>query len=440
MFSVFNIKVSVKGVFMNIQQIIPNFRNNNLNNTQKTNNSALFRPNYSHTLAKDTVSFSGKLPNKADSIIGNAVEQSYFAQMGKFVEYAKNFHKALKNACEKLKEEGFVYDEVYNSKHPIKSRDSYMDKFERQGYVQDTVRGTVYWTDQQNIPAFKKFIDAMKEEGYEIATVRSYNSETEKFTRVPDLEIRQSGITEEDLEPLGAFLKKAEISRPRSSTYSDYQMRFVPINQKGKKENKQPLELIMLYGPHYSKAKELESKYVYNITRQLGKLHINLDRNYAERTPGRRIANNIDVIKTRLREDISKPLFMNAYMADAKIRGEEKLPVVISSMHSEMLDGYMSGIRQKIPMYYKEVRHRFKSDDYISEMIKKSSEYQAREDKTITAKEIKERRKFYMERLRVMEAEDIATIAKAQDMLKETIEKYGEKAVESSAAKAVKPE
>ena len=436
----FNIRVSVKGVFMNIQQIIPNFSSSSLNKSPKQNNSAVILPVYSRTLAKDTVSFSGKIPVKSDNIIANAVEQSYFAQMGKFVEYARDFHRALKNACAKLKEEGFVYDEVYNSKHPIKSRDSFMDKFERQGYVQDTVRGTVYWTDQQNIPAFKKFLDAMKDEGYEIATIRNYNPETGKYTKVPDLEIRQSGITEDDLEPLGTFLKKAEISRPRSSTYSDYQMRFVPISQKGKKENKQPLELIMLYGPHYSKAKELESKYVYNISRQLGKLHINLDRNYAEKTPGRRIANNIDVIKTRLREDISKPLFMNAYIADAKIRGEEKLPVVISKMHCEMLDGYMSGIRQKIPMYYKEARQKFKSDDYISEMLKKSSEYQSREDKTITAQEIKERRKFYMERLRVMEAEDIATIAKAQDMLKETIAKYGEKAVESQAAKTVKPE
>ena len=425
---------------MNIQQIIPNFSSSSLNKSPKQNNSAVILPVYSRTLAKDTVSFSGKIPVKSDNIIANAVEQSYFAQMGKFVEYARDFHRALKNACAKLKEEGFVYDEVYNSKHPIKSRDSFMDKFERQGYVQDTVRGTVYWTDQQNIPAFKKFLDAMKDEGYEIATIRNYNPETGKYTKVPDLEIRQSGITEDDLEPLGTFLKKAEISRPRSSTYSDYQMRFVPISQKGKKENKQPLELIMLYGPHYSKAKELESKYVYNISRQLGKLHINLDRNYAEKTPGRRIANNIDVIKTRLREDISKPLFMNAYIADAKIRGEEKLPVVISKMHCEMLDGYMSGIRQKIPMYYKEARQKFKSDDYISEMLKKSSEYQSREDKTITAQEIKERRKFYMERLRVMEAEDIATIAKAQDMLKETIAKYGEKAVESQAAKTVKPE
>ncbi len=382
-------------------------------------------------LKADTVSFSGRIPQKTSSIIGDAIEQSYLSQMGKFIEAAKNFHIGLKNACAKLKDEGFVYDEVYNSKHPIKSRASFIDKLERKGSVQDTIRGTVYWTDQQNIQSFKKFIDTMKDEGYEIAVLREYNPQTDKFTKRPDLEIRQSGITEEDLEPLGTFLKKAEISRPRSSTYSDYQMRFVPINTNVKKGNKQPLELIMLYGPHYSKAKELESKYVYNITRTLGKLHIDIKQNYPEKTPGRRISNNIDVIKTRLREDISKPLFTNAYIADAKLRGEEKLPVVISSMHAEMLDGYMSGIRQKIPMYYKDARQQFKSDDYVANLIKKSSDYQSREDKTITPEEIKERRKFYIEHLKVLEAEDISIIAKAQEMLKETINKFGEKPIKS---------
>lgn len=397
---------------------------------QNQNNKPAVYPKLS-ALKADTVSFSGRIPQKPSSIIGDAIEQSYLSQMGKFIEAAKNFHIGLKNACAKLKDEGFVYDEVYNSKHPIKSRASFMDKLERKGSVQDTIRGTVYWTDQQNIQSFKKFIDTMKDEGYEIAVLREYNPQTGKFTKRPDLEIRQSGITEEDLEPLGTFLKKAEISRPRSSTYSDYQMRFVPINTNVRKGNKQPLELIMLYGPHYSKAKELESKYVYNITRTLGKLHIDIKQNYPEKTPGRRISNNIDVIKTRLREDISKPLFTNAYIADAKLRGEEKLPVVISSMHAEMLDGYMSGIRQKIPMYYKDARQQFKSDDYIANLIKKSSDYQSREDKTITPEEIKERRKFYIEHLKVLEAEDISIIAKAQEMLKETINKFGEKPIKS---------
>lgn len=378
-------------------------------------------------LNADTVSFSGKIPQKTANIFSDAVEQSYFAQLHKFIDYAKAFHIGLRNACAKVADDGFVYDKAYNEKHLVKSSESYVDKFERQGFVQDAIRGTVYWLDQQNIPALKKFLAAMREEGYEIAMLKKYNSETNKFYRVPDLEIRQNGIKPEDLEILDPSLHKAEISKPRSSTYSDYQMRFIPINQKGRDINKQPLELIILYGPHYAKAKELESKYVYNITRKLNKLHINLEANYHEKSPGRRIANNIDVIKTRLREDISKPLFTNAYITDAKLRGEEKLPVVISKIHADMLNGYMSGIRQKIPMYYKEARHKLKSNEYIENLIKNSTEYQERKDKTITAKELKERKKFYTERLKIMEAEDTALLVEAQEMLQKTIEKFGEK-------------
>lgn len=402
---------------------LPNFRQSQNNNKQVFNN-------YSYnSLNRDTVSFtsSSKL-SKHISQIGNAVEQSYLSQLGKFVDSATDFHGALDRVCTKLADLGFVYDKTYNGKHPVKSQMSYVDKFERQGYVQDAVRGTVYWLNQQDVGAFKKFIDAMKDEGFEIATFKKFNKNTGKFVRVPDLEIRQSGIEKKDLEILGPFLSKAEISKPRStSKYSDYQMRFVKIAQKGKSENKQPLELIILYGPHYSKAKEAESKFVYNIVRLLEKLHINLDVNYPERSPGRRIVNNIDVIKTRLREDISKPLFLNAYNADAKLRGEEKLPVVVSKIHAKMLDGYMSGVRQKIPLHYRAVRQNAKSDDYITDLIKKSVDYQDREDKVITPDEIKEFRETYIDKLKVLEAEDIAIVAKAQDMLKETLAKYIEK-------------
>lgn len=267
----------------------------------------------------------------------------------------------------------------------------------------------------------------MKEKGYEPAVIRVLNQKTGKLEKLPDLEIRQNGITKEDLAPLGAFLQKSEISKPRSSTYADYQMRFVPIRKKGKNENKQTLELIMLYGPHYSKAKELESKYVYNIARSFDKLHIDTKAKYAENTPGRRITNNIDVIKTRLREDISKPLFMNAYNADLKLKGEEKLPVVISKVHAKMLDGYMSGIRQKIPMYYKEMKQKIQSDEYIESLIKNSSDYEIREDKSISREEIMRYREFYRARLEVMESDDVSNIAKTQEMLKETLNKFGEK-------------
>lgn len=407
--------------------ITPNFQNIAFLNSKKQSNTSAVSPKFSNTLSADTVSFSGKNPAKPISIIGNAIEQSYLSRVEKFIDYAKGFHSSLKNACTKLADEGFSYDEVYNSKHPIKSFDSYVDKYERQGYVQDTVRGTVYWSNQSSIDSFKKFLDTMHDEGYEIAVIKVLNEKKGKLEKLPDLEIRQNGISKEDLAPLGQFLQKAEISKPRSSTYADYQMRFVPIKKSGKNENKQTLELIMLYGPHYAKAKELESKYVYNIARSFDKLHINLKEKYPENTPVRRIVNNVDVIKTRLREDVSRPLFMNAYNADLKLRGEAKSPVVISKVHSKMLDGYISGIRQKIPMYYKELKQKIKSDDYIRDVIKRTRDSSVPQDTPVSKAEVDRYRCFYRDRLETMEAEDISVIAKAQEMLKETIEKFGEK-------------
>ena len=126
---------------------------------------------------------------------------------------------------------------------------------------------------------------------------------------------------------------------------------------------------------------------------------------------------------------INANIFTNAYNADAKIRGEEKLPVVIGKEHVKMLDGYMSGVRQKIPLYYKEARQKYKPDEFITEIIKRSKDYQTREDKTIQQDEIKRLRKFYMDRLRDFESDDIGVIAKAQELLKETLEKFGEKTV-----------
>ena len=393
----------------------------------KSHYSSTVMPSNLKGLKADTVSFSGKMP-KSQSVFEEAIEQCYISSELHFANVAKKFHITLKNVCEKLKDLGFSYDELYNQKHPVKSLESFVDKYSRQGYVQDTVRGTVYWPEQHNIEVFKKFLDAMKEEGYEIAPIKvKLSPDSSTLKKVPDLEIRQNGVAPEDLEILGEFLKMAEISKPRSSSYADYQMRFVPISSGGKTFNKLPLELIMLYGPHYAKAKELESKYVFNITRAFDKLHVKLNKKYSEKSPGRRIVNNIDVIKTRLREDVSRPLFTNAYNADLKVRGEAKLPVVISKAHSAMLDGYMSGIRQKLPLYYKERRKELKTDEAIIEIIKNSSEYKQRTDKNISPEEIKRLRQHLLDILPRYEAEDVGVVATAQALLKETIKKFGEK-------------
>lgn len=407
---------------MNILPIIPNLQNKNfITGNKNLNNSAVIQPKLAQALQKDTVSFSGHSPKVSSTSISDILEQSYTSNLGQYLTEVKKFHGALKRVAKKLENMGFSFDEEYNNKHPVKSLEAYLDKCMRSGSAPDKMRATIYWQNQHDIEGFKEFIKLMDAEGYEIAKIKNKNPITKRTETLPDLEIRQHDITPDDLKILGTFLSKAEISKPRSSTYADYQMRFTPKNKKNVL-----IELIMLYGPHYAKAKELESDYVYNIARAFDRLHINLNQNFVEKSPGRRIANNIDVVKTRLREDISRPLFTNAYNTENRIK-EPKVPAVISKIHCEMLNGYMDGIRQNIPLYYRNLKKEIKNDEFVINRIKNSTSYQVRENKTITDEDIKAARERIKRLIPQYEAEDIGVIATAKELLKATIAKFGEK-------------
>lgn len=410
---------------MKIQIFTPkNYQNNQ--GITKSNSTNPVGQSKLKQLNADTVSFSGALPKKGKSIFEDAIEQFYLSAETFFSNTSKRFHATLKKVCEKLKDDGFSYDEVYNQKHPIKSKESYIDKYSRQGYVQDIVRGTVYWPDQANISVFKKFLDAMRDEGYEIASIKvPSSSEPLKLVKVPDLEIRQDGVSEKDLEILGDFLKMAEISRPRSSTYADYQMRFInKSNGKKGHSKKFPMELIMLYGPQYSKAKELESKYVFNVTRAFDKLHINLNEEDSYAVSGKEI---ISGFKEILREDVSKPLFKNAYNADLNLCGETEQTVMISKTNVKKLNGYLAEMKKKLGLYYKEKLKQVDSFEYIINLIKNSGDYKNRADKSISNDEILAMRNHLLELLPEYEAEDLRVVDEVQAMLKDTVKIFGEK-------------
>lgn len=419
---------------MNIAPIFANFVTDKKLNTKSklfNNSVTIIKPNSLNYLQRDTVAFSAKpksekikTENHESSVMIDSIEKSYKNSEKKFIKTAADFHQSLERVCSTLEDEGFSYDKDYNSKHPVKSLDSYIDKYSRQGYVLDTIRGTVYWQNQHDIAGFKKFLKAMDKEGYVINILKERNPVTGKIEEIPDLEVRQKGITKDDLAILGSIYKNTNISEPRSSTYADYQMRFVKKKKTG--NNNLPLEVILLYGHNYAAAKEKESKYVYNITRALNKLHINLKKEYPEKTPGRSIANKVDIIKTRLREDISKPLFTNAYNADLKIR-EQKLPVMIPQPYAIILKNSLCVIEKKIPIYYKEMKKSLKDDETVKNIIINSTGYKIRENKQISPEEIAETRARLYELIPKYEAEDIGTIATVKMMLEKTIQKFREK-------------
>ena len=110
-------------------------------------------------LSADTVSFCAKPPKFDNSFFMDALGRGYDSAEPSLISKAKEFHGTLKRVVDKLKAYGFEYDEAYNSACPLKKKKSVLDKYERQGNAQDIIRGTVYWQDQQDIMAFKKFLE-----------------------------------------------------------------------------------------------------------------------------------------------------------------------------------------------------------------------------------------------------------------------------------------
>ena len=276
----------------------------------------------------------------------------------------------------------------------------------------------------------------MKEEGWEIAPLRKLDGETGDFIRnkngniirFPDLEIRQDGVNTETLAPLGEFVQRAEISRPRSSTYSDWQMRFIKSKDKGMKEGRQDCELIFLYGPHYKDAKEIEHKYVYEPRRKLKKLHVDMEpEHHPKGSAGYSIASNFKEIEKRLIQFISQPLFINAFNADLKIKDAEKLPVEISKSYANLITNYAKSIQKALPSYYSQITKELLMDEQIVASIKGSPSYQFRENKTISPKEIKEARREIRQKLLDWKEKDLENIKQVLDDLTETLEKFGEK-------------
>lgn len=413
---------------------LPQFRYYSNNIVKKQNQANSTPIDISHKLSQDTVTFSGKISNFKNSFFMEALGRGYDSAESGLINKAKEFHKSLKKAVEKVKAFGFSYDEAYNSKCPIKKKASVLDKYERQGVALDLIRGTVYWQDQQDITAFKKFLDAMKEEGWEIAPFRKIDETTNEFVRnkkgniikYPDLEIRQEGITQESLAPLGEFIQRADISKPRTSTYSDWQMRFIKSNEKGRKEDRQSCEVIILYGPHYKDAKEIEHKYVYEPIRKLKKLHVDMDpEHHPKDSAGHTISEHFREIQKRLVQFLSQPLFTNAYNADLKIKDAEKLPIEISDAYANLIINYAKGIGKSIPSYYKQISKELLTEDKIKESIKATPSYKFRSDKTISPQEIKETKREIREKLLLWKEQDSDRIHDVLTDLKETINKFG---------------
>lgn len=394
---------------------------NNFNNS-----NAIIKPN-NHYWAKDTVSFTSSPIQKSGEIIKEAISTSYKRKLPSYNVAGTKLKDTLSAIAEKFKEYGVSFDRAYCDKATVKSEDSFFSKFIRSGEPpMDKVRSTLFVENPYDLKFINdKILPEFERRGYKILQSPDKMLGRKVLSKKPDFAVRLNGITEKEAKSLAPELRGG-ISHAQKSGYEDIQLRLIDTTVP--KSKQEPLEVLIIFGKNYAKAKHDESKYVYNIIRALtGVLHISQTKAPTLHSPAARVLNNIDIISEMLRGNISKPLFINAKNKDF-YHDNFELPIELSKTACKTLTGLLEGIRAKIPEHYKEKIHQAINDDKeIIKLIKASPEYKEREDKTIYVDDICTMRKNFISQLKAQKTDDIKTICEIQEEMAKTIEKYGVK-------------
>lgn len=428
---------------MNIQSITPNlFINNNRNlKTQKNiNNNYYATKPMLNTLAQDTVSFSGtvdkvsKTVNKAvrtvakkssPSRIEQTIADGYEAKMEKYVARGNRFLDTLTVITGELQSKGYniSLDIVDSKAHMVKGKDSFVSKLKRSGESpMDRIRFTSYSEDVYDMKFVSDLISAFKARSWDIYMAPDKVSGRKVLSRKPDFDIRLDHVKQDTVKHLPEYLRGC-IGKPQKSGYEDIQMRLVDTLDGSKDVT--PIELLIVFGKNYSKAKHDESYYVYDISRALrNEMHISKVDASDPRSPEYRVKNNIGVIVDCLNTNISKPLFINGKSVDF-YHEEPTIPVDLNPSDCVKIRGLLNGIRDKIGIYYRAEGVKASSEREAVKHIKATAEYKAREDKTITPEEIEAKKRELISKVYEHKKEDLDVICAVQARFEETAEKYG---------------
>lgn len=357
------------------------------NNISASNNYPNLKP-----LAKDSVSFTG-IPG-AGAKVSDFLEAQVAADTPRLRRIATTFLDVLESVASKLKENGFSMDRAYCEKNPVKKPDSYASKVVRSGSfkVPDAVRATLYCDQPYNLNNLVALLGEMEKRGYVLEEVdtpvldlikRGYVP-TEKETKnlvkstkkVPDLDIRLEDVSDQ-VTILPERLRYS-IGKPQKSGYEDIQMRFV----RDFDTSRQPVshELIVVFGPEYSKAKHFESSRVYGNLREFDELHADL----SDKTIGshaQKATRYIDLIQQMFRGKISEKLFINAKNKDLYQISDE-VPITFSENDKKVFESYFAGLKDRINSVYSETRKANKGKKELLSQINKD----ARADRTLLEK------------------------------------------------------
>lgn len=386
-------------------------------------------PNLS-PLAKDIVSFSG-----GEKLIQAAIENDYTSQLPMLRIMGEKLLKVLEECCQEVK--GAVFDREYCEKALNKSLERYMEKFKDSGSVPlDRIRSTVFIKDLYDFSIITNYIKALEKRGFCISTIPEKTTGKKVLSWKHDFDIRlnddeNSLVTQEEIKKLPSHLREY-ISERQKSGYKDIQLRVVDASNLNKEQRIPknlskliPQEIIFLFGRATADAKTDESKYVYNITRKLSKMHL-LDYSY---NGIHKIRENIQNIGSILRSNISKPLYRNAEIYDLKPNNSNLLEdVQLLEKQCNILKAHMTDLKTRTAKIYTRIRHMIFSPDYdieLEKMIKSTQEYKTRPNKRITDDEINIKRSELLIDLIEHRAEDMKTIAEQKCKLEETIQKYG---------------
>ncbi len=414
---------------MNIQLLTPKFSLNQ-KELQKTHNRPVMQSNL-NDLTADTVSFSGKEQVVKNSVttFKEIISGDYEKRMPSYHIIANRLMDTLDAVARELAEFGVTFDRAYCEKNPVKKANSFISKLIRSGEAPlDRVRATLYSENIYDLSIVNdKILPALEKRGYVISLIPDKMSGRKVLSSKPDFDVRLD-IPEDARKQLSADLRNVASFKQLSSGYRDIQFRLEDTLYTGKE--KTPIEILIVAGKNTSKAKELESYYVYDITRKLSKeMHISRIENPGLNSPALRVKNNIGIITQQLNDYISKPLFTNAANLDI-YQEKTLLPVKLPAANCKTLLGLFEGIRTKIPIHYNARIEEVKSDEYkpiLEKLVKASEEYKKRDDKTVYIDDIIEKRAELIKMLKQYKKDDLTAIRTATERFKETVQKFGEK-------------
>ena len=382
---------------MNITSISPNFQTYKSVQYNKANNKPFIQPKYTNTLTKDTVSFTANPVHTSNMVtqrISDFVAQKMSDDMGRLERLATNYLDMLEVIALRLKDDGVTFDRAYCELHPVKSPESYTSKIIRSGSfkVPDVIRATLYVKNPYDLSLLnEKLLPEMQKRGYILAQAdirheelmkRGYltppggNPKTAMVYRLPDLDIRLENAGE-NIQMLPPELRYS-ISKPQLSGYEDIQMRLV--RQQDKKKNPVQHELIILFGPNYAHAKQLEYDRVYKFLREFHELHIKFSDEILG-SHSQKASRYIGLIQQMFRGKVSEKLFLNAKNRDLYDLTDE-VPINFSETDKKMFESYFAGLKDRLNSCYKEEEKRAKISDSAYKQLKSDQ----RHDKTLIKK------------------------------------------------------